>query len=339
MTCDNPLTNQFETRRYRPGDEHQILPVFNGVFCRNRTMGHWLWKFRDDPCGQYHIMLAMDGERLVSQYAAYPVRMAWNGKRINGQHICDSMTHPDYRGESLRRHGAFVRAANAFFDTFGGPAPDRVQLMYGFNTDRIQRLGRLLLKYTAVADVVQLAKPLEDRPASERRPPGALRYAVRSSPRLPDAIDNLWRAAGRDRGLEVIRDGAYLRWRYEQCPDSDYTFWVLSSRLTHSLQGLIVTSTEDTVGRLVDFVWHRNGRGVRHLLARIEDAFAAAGIRRIETWAPDHHPMFPHLVQCGYRREPEPRSLAVICRSFTSDIGVPDLGPLFSYTMGDSDLF
>src|SRR5574341_1456493 len=68
-----------EIRNYRPGDEAQIIDLFERTF--GRTMGrtesarHWKWEFLDTPAGYQAIVLAFAGSTLAAQYAAMPVRL------------------------------------------------------------------------------------------------------------------------------------------------------------------------------------------------------------------------------------------------------------------------
>lgn len=340
--------DDFTVSSYTEGDEEKILPLFNRVFSRSRSPEHWRWKFGLNPFGSFKIKLCWHGDTVAAQYCGYPVDMEWRGKRVSGQHVGDSMTHPDYRGRVMGRRGLFVRTANAFFDEFGGSAEGKTQFMYGFNTGKVQRLGRLLLKYTPVAKVTQLGKDLGGRGAGKHGSIGDFLYSVQSSPTVPEDIDRLWalcrngRGGGGGGGLETVRNHKYLKWRYEDCPDTGYTFWTARNRFTKALRGMVVTRVRAGVGFIVDFLWKGGrgwGGGLGTTLERIEEEFVRGGVKKVELWVPEYHRLFQLFKKSGYTPEREPDELTVICRSFTPEIDVNTLKTEFLYTMGDSDLF
>ena len=59
-------------RPFRAGDEPQLLAGHNQIF-PPRSLAHWQWKFRDNPTGQVHTMVA-DHERdgIVGAYVTLP---------------------------------------------------------------------------------------------------------------------------------------------------------------------------------------------------------------------------------------------------------------------------
>lgn len=340
MDVDKEMNNDnYDIRSYKEGDEKHILSLFNSVFSQNRSKEHWRWKFQDSPSGMHKIKLCWHGERLVAQYSGYPVTMEWYGEKINVLHLGDSMTNPDYRSNIMGRRGLFVRTANDFFDGFGGQENDKAQIMYGFNTGRIQKLGSLLLKYTPVSNVAQLGKALGRRRGGNPISIDKLLYTIQSDLIVPQDIDTLWMDCRLVKGLEAVRDYKYLKWRYEDCPGTEYTFWTLSNRFTKTIQGIVITRERFGIGCLVDILWNRDGRGIKLLLGQIEENFVKLGIKKVETWISEHHFLFPLLQKYGYSLEKEPNDLSVICRSFTPSINIAALKKDFFYTMGDSDLF
>jgi len=333
------IVDEFTIHSYSEGDEGEILSLFNRVFSQKRTGEHWLWKFRNSPFGRYKIKLSRYGKRLVAQYAGYPVTMEWHGKKINVLHLGDSMTDPDYRSIIMGRSGLFVRTANNFFGEFGGPEIDKAQIMYGFNTGRHQKLGRLLLRYTPVSKVTQLGKLLDSEKGEGPIYISDFLYSIQTTLTVPEDIDALWMKCRLMQGLETVRDYKYLKWRYEDCPDTDYSFWTVRNKFTNAIQGIMITRERAGIGCIVDFLWRRNGRGIRLPLKQIEEHFLKLGIKKSELWISEYHFLFPLLREYGYRLEKEPNDLSVICRSFNPAIDVNTLKTKYFYTMGDSDLF
>ena len=332
-------TESYKILSYREGDENHILSLFNSVFLQSRTIKHWKWKFENNHYGRHKIMLCWYNNELIAQYAGYPVTMEWHGKSINTVHLGDIMTHPDYRSNVMGRKGLLVRTANAFFDEFGGEDNGKALIMYGTVTGRHLKLGELLLKYTSLNVATQLGKEIANRVSGKPSISSSLVYSIQSSTTVPHDVDYLWKICRKGMGLETIRNYEYLKWRYEECPDTDYTFWTLRNRLTKNLQCLIVTRERQGIGCLVDFLCVPKGNAVSFILDSIEQSFLKKGIEKIELWAPEYHPLFIAFQKQGYRLENEPNSLFITARSFSPNLDITTLRTNFFYTMGDSDLF
>lgn len=146
--------DSFFIRPYSAGDESKILPMFNEVFMVNRTLDHWLWKFRDNPYGSYKISLAFgENSKLVAHYAGYPVPfyLAVDGvKGFLSYQIGDTMTSPAVRNIGLGKTGLLARTANHFYAKF---REDNVPFIYGFNTGHIKKLGMRYLGYSYIDPV------------------------------------------------------------------------------------------------------------------------------------------------------------------------------------------
>lgn len=82
---EQPIT----IRPYQPGDEAGLLRGHNLTFSPQRSLAHWQWKFRDNPTGQVHTMLAVhETEGIVGAYVTLPVRVLADGKEcLAGQCI------------------------------------------------------------------------------------------------------------------------------------------------------------------------------------------------------------------------------------------------------------
>ena len=73
------MSDAITIRPYRPGDETGLLAGHNRIF-PPRTMAHWLWKFRDNPTGLVHTMVAdHEQEGLVGAYVTIPARVVMQG--------------------------------------------------------------------------------------------------------------------------------------------------------------------------------------------------------------------------------------------------------------------
>ena len=76
-------------RPYQPGDEESLLAgPQRRSFEPARSLAHWQWKFRDNPTGQVHTMVASrtrtDG--IVGAYVTLPVRSCKDRRQRDAHH-------------------------------------------------------------------------------------------------------------------------------------------------------------------------------------------------------------------------------------------------------------
>ncbi|MFV8752244.1 GNAT family N-acetyltransferase [Nannocystaceae bacterium ST9] len=242
-------------RDYAEGDERAIVGLFEQVF--GRTMGasesaeHWRWEFARNPSGPQTIELVWDGDRLVGQYAVSPRRVWFCGAEQRAALSLDTMTHPDYG-----RQGIFSASAEACYARM---VERGFAFVYGFpNANSIHGFEKYLRWKTVMPTPVHV-KPLDlgeyvagklGRPELSSVLSKASRLLLRtptfvdglverarSRGARPDeplvvrefadfeelaGVDELWLRCRDQHRLWVIRDRDYLRWRYDQRPESEY---------------------------------------------------------------------------------------------------------------------
>jgi hypothetical protein len=139
------MSDAITIRPYRPGDETGLLAGHNRIF-PERSLAHWLWKFRDNPTGQVHTMLAEHADDgIVGAYVTLPVHAAIEGKRrIIGQCV-DLWVLPEHRRHGPRP-GLFVNLALAHYDTWGGKGDDQNSFHHGWPI-ATWRIGQKYLRY------------------------------------------------------------------------------------------------------------------------------------------------------------------------------------------------
>lgn len=241
-------------RDYEIGDETAIVEIFERVF--KKTMGpsesveHWRWEYADNPVGPMTIKLIWDDERLVGQYAVSP-RKIWScGQERLAALSLDTMTDPDYG-----RQGIFSGSAEGCYETM---TQRNFSFVYGFpNANSIGGFERrlawkivmktpVLVKALDVGELIasKLGVPLLGgalAPASRlllRAPGFANRVRSQIATRLDGALaeeptvrefesfggwaDELWLRCREQHQIWVIRDRAFLSWRYDRRPESTY---------------------------------------------------------------------------------------------------------------------
>jgi len=216
----------YDIRPFEPGDEEAILATFNHVFGAGsadfepRTLADWRYAYTDNPSGM-RVWVAMKDGVCAAHYASQPYRTLVEGEeRIFGQ-IIDSMVHPEHR-RGLKRPGLFAEVAQRMLAATCGPDQDLVT--FGLPIEAAWRMGKTFLRYELVRRQVVLA--LELGPGFTELPAAVepVAHAPDDARALFDRCAGDWSARGW--GAAVIRDRAYLDWRFVANPRHEYDLLV-----------------------------------------------------------------------------------------------------------------
>jgi hypothetical protein len=295
-------------RDYAEGDEQAIVGLFERVF--GRTMGpsesaeHWRWEFARNPTPPATIELVWDGDTLVGQYAVSPRRVWFCGSELLAALSLDTMTHPDYG-----RQGIFSASAEACYARM---VERGFTFVYGFpNANSIHGFEKYLRWKTVMPTPVHVkALDLGDFVAGKLGQPQLaplLGKATRLLLRTPtvveelvervrgggealtidefsdfdalEGVDELWERCRDQHRLWVIRDRDYLRWRYDQRPESDYVRLSVADQRGELIGWAVLAIAEREQGRtcFVMDVLVEVSRALPGLLRAIEDVARARG--------------------------------------------------------------
>lgn len=251
------MTHTFQIRKYREGDEKQILTLRERVFgdldpVRLKT-STWRWQFRDNPAGEAFCALAEDRDRIIGQYAVIPTRFSVQGKETLFALSCDTMIHPDYRKQGIFTTLAdelyrFIKSEHMITTVWG--FPNEISLP-GFTRHLGWRLITVFpLRIVPLRPLAMLRSlvPLKKTSRQKQRDtgdgssmeslasrgvfpevPGLLVEPVPLAAGFDEEFDDLW---NRNRGLAPViqvRDAAYLNWRYSGAPGFGYRPFAIRS--------------------------------------------------------------------------------------------------------------
>ncbi|HYC92861.1 MAG TPA: GNAT family N-acetyltransferase [Thermoanaerobaculia bacterium] len=321
-----------ETRGYAAGDEAQILGLFARAFPHApRSLEHFRWKFRENPFGNERISLAFDDDRLVAHYAGYVVPFFAYGNDVLAHQIGDTMTDVSVRHIGRGPTSVIGRTALDFYARF---CEGQVAFNYGFNVGNIQKISLRYLRSDRVEPVTyRVAKP--PRPISRyaRWLRGWQLELVRET---TGEWDELFARCANAYRFLVRRDARYVRWRYLDCPDTEYA--VVAIRKWRRLVGWIAFRI-----RGQRFTWGDALFDPRHLDAVevvLRHVVPSYPVDAIEAWFPPRPRFFDETLQrLGFETRPEPQDLSVMCVPFAWPDVVAHMREDFYYTWGDSDLF
>ncbi len=324
-------------RPYQPGDEHGLLAGHNRIFTPQRTLAHWLWKFRDNPTGQIHTMLAVhEQDGVVGAYVTLPVRVRADGREVLAGQCVDLWVLPEHRRYGPRP-GLFVNLALAHYERWGGKEPHQNAFHYGWPI-ATWRIGQRYLRYEVVRDWDFLFREVPPGGLPPRAAPGDLE--VRQVTRYGADADALWIRLQDQSRLAVVRDARYLNWRFADAHDVRYELWECRERGTGALRGLAVTTQRDFLFPATSFVvdWlvpADDYAATTALLAKAEARANEQGSRVLATLFQHLDPRFLHFQRQGFQVYGTSYFQVIIPFTLDDTLWFKDH---WYHTLGDSDL-
>jgi len=320
---------RFIVRPYRPEDETGVLSLWKAAFGKDMSPVLWRWKYLENP---YNLQIALcvneDGKVLV-MYGGIPYRVHWGGETVCVTHLADIMSHPVCRGTGL-----FVRAGTAFFDLFAGP--EATIFYYGFPGQFHFDIGEKYLEYTALKGGVGFLTA-----RTRDLAPKVTRFGcqIEQISDIDNSFDHLWERCRANYPFALIRDSAFLRWRFSKHPLRKYELWGYRPYLKKGWKAYAVVAIEGEKARIVDIFGPPSGKTVSAFLARLGAQFAERGIEKVETWLPGNHFLTKAAISAGFRPSEEPLGIILTGRSFHPSLSLDWASENLYYSMADGDLF
>lgn len=267
------MADSWTMRHYREGDEESIARLYEKVFGIEMPLSKWAWRYLENGIDIKLIRLAESAAGdIVGQYALCPVRMRFGEREIIGSLSLDTMVHPEWRGR-----GIFVELARAVYQD---AKEEGVPLTYGFPNanshhgfiTRLQwmDLCRTLPVLVKPLDIKRLAQTKFENQGTARlvdwlasagyrlyslgssKAADYPSYDVRSVECFDDATDTLWDRCGGIARISLVRDSAFLNWRFVRNPTEEYH--ILQAWQHKEVAGYVVLKLADDFGLRVGYV-------------------------------------------------------------------------------------
>ena len=241
------MSDEVKIRAYQPGDEHALVEGYNEIFPQSRDLQHWYWKFRDapigdNPIGNTQIAVAESAEAgIVGTYTSMMVRVRMEGEDLLAAQGLDMWVYPEFRRKAPRP-GLFVHVGLKHYELFGGTAEGQARFHYGWPIPN-WRIGQRYLRYENIRNWDFLYRQVPPGGFPARSSSDALE--VRRVDRFDADVDALWDQLKDATGLAIVRDQAYLNWRYADAHDRDYELFECRERESGALRGVFVFSRSD----------------------------------------------------------------------------------------------
>ena len=258
------------------GDFPEIAALFYRVFHAVIDPSLFSWKYGNE-LGRSILARSSQGD-LLAHYGATSRRLSLMGKEALALQICDVMVDPVERG-ILGRHGLFFKVARAFQEAYYGYSRE-FQLAYGFPNARAMRLAHKLGLYEKVDHLLEISWSLKRSLRS---------YCFRGEPLSLERfsshqMDDLWEKMrpGLNEYIAVIRDAAYLRYRYFDHPTFFYNALLIKHRMTGRVLGLVFLKEEEDHVKLMDVVGKI--QDIQGLLMAACASLVGSGSKPLKAW-------------------------------------------------------
>lgn len=261
---DEPPAQPWTIRPYQPGDEQPLTALFARVFGRPLDVGHWSWKLKGRPAPSENVWLAVVDGRPIFQYAAIPARYQLPGGEADAMISVDTMTDPDWR-----RRGLLSQVGQRCYDAWRDAG---VSFVIGLPNQqwgsRAQALGwqplfplrwlirplrpaALLARRLRLPALARLT-PLDALAALPWRRSADSAITVRRCAAAGPEFDQLWQRCRHDTPAALVRDSAWVAWRFLAAPDAGYR--VLLAERNGAPAGYLAYRLEATTGATWGFV-------------------------------------------------------------------------------------
>lgn len=274
----------------QPSDVEDLQGLFTDAFGRQMSKAYYRWQFLECPLGERHAAVARADGTIVSHVGYSPRALFVNGEAATGLIKCSSMTHPDYQGRGI--YTSLMSWCHERFSALG------FSLVLSWPNARNHASQRNRTPYVDICLVPTMKRhPKRERSANDQGVP---------FPMAPDADMAEWEELARgSRGAArygILRSAAYLRWRYQQHPDTDY--YVIENRKAGILEAALVfklypAGAPDRIN-IVDWLCSPTDRSGEVVLAALEDYAESVGLPTTIWHSVHDYPRYHVLERRGY---------------------------------------
>ena len=300
-------------------DRAQVLDFFNQIMSHmKRTPDEYVWQYESGPAGPAEQRIIECEGRIVSVYVGTRKRLWVHGRTVPCVMVQDVMTHPDFRGSGFLNHMA--RSFLAEMQAAG---------LCGFTFPN--KLSENSFRRSGWTELM----PIPLRIAATDILATAANSALEPVEQFSRDTADIWVTSGL--GIGVLRDRAFLEWRYARPQAAYRRFWIDGDA------GYLVLKIYDRGDRRVvhvcDLVVSEAARGLLPGILEGVHAFAAEHkAATLTCWVPDAHPYAAAFAASGFARDYTNDRFAFVT-------GNPDLLPQLSrpeawhLTQADNDLY
>ncbi len=316
-----------EIRDYQAGNETHILALFQQVFKTPMKPEYWQWRFANNPCGKFMIKLMWDGDILAGHYAASPVNLLIEEKKVLSALSMTTMTHPDYGGQ-----GIFGKLAESLYAD--GFKNQQLAAIWGFPNNN-SHYG--FIKNLQWQDFDQIPSFGID----VKKIPEGIDAPIQTADNFSTSHYKAFLEVTKGWGVKVDRSPDYLNWRHIQNPSNNYVVFesTIEDKTYYAVTKVFrsFSSTEQYEVDLVELMFPPDIKLLQGLLGKIKQHYSNLPLLKFNCWLPIKDKKHILLEKLGFINE-APITYA----------GVHLIDPQYPsvyqpqnwfYCMGDSDIY
>ena len=310
---------QSTVRESTTADTEGIIKLRETGFNKAFAQGEWNWKFEKHPGNPPKIYVAEADGSIVGLRAFIVERLKIFEKVwLTGLGV-EVVVHPDFR-----RYGIGSQVAN---ESFSQMEDAGIPILVGFpNEAAFKAYSRRRANWKHVCSIPFLVKPLNfDGMLRKYVKNSFLRAIVRATAQLSwgiffrgkghkaqditvgqaddfdDRFDTLWEDVSQQHRISLVRDKAFLHWRFKEKPEEDYV--VLAAENEGRLLGYIVLWEGQMFGLQLGFILDIltvNQNVADTLLSGAIPYFRGRGVDAVGCLMLKHTPYFKALRRAGF---------------------------------------
>jgi len=298
--------------------------LFEKVYGQRFNAEFYSWRFLENPFGPTMVLVALDGDRIVSHYAVCPSKTRTpSAGGLRSAQSMTTMTDPDYGGRGL-----FPRLAEHLYRTIN--EEQGTELVFGFPNANSHYAFTQKLGWVDVHPIFFMTKVVDGGVDSDFR---LLRWSDL------DPVLNIHEASLI--GYQpYTRSREFIRWRYQRNPEQSYVVVAPPGSSDASVAIIVKEFTDDNGGASLDIVDILGDHDPASLKSAIEAASSFAGsksLTAVQTWLDLFHPAFAPFERLRFRPVGPITYFGI--RLLSPDSAKNPDPREWRVTMGDSDVF
>lgn len=310
---------QYSVRNYKKGDEYGITSLFQDVFGKEMTLEQWKWKYAVPGDWKIYSKVAEDkSHKIIGHAGAIPLRGIYKNKPIRIFQIVDVMVHPKARG-SLGRKSVFEHLMKTLFDDLQKEFFD--VFCYGFPGKGPFLVGKRIQVYEEIepaVDCEQKTKSMFWNP-----------FKIKPVDWNDNGLNVLWDGVSGNLRLSLIRDSAYLCWRYAKNPFFSYN--LLGMFLLSKLKGWVVVRDSGEEVSIIDLLAEPNR--YKAIFKAVSSYFFSQKKKSMQFWLPGG--LREAITGCIKKET----NIVVTNMIWNLPLKTSVVKDALYYTMGDVDIF
>jgi hypothetical protein len=292
-----------------------LSELHNTVHKRSYGTAYWYWRYLRNPIGKTSTIVATRDGKVVGSYSIIYMPLVVQGKRVTAGLMADLSIDPGERSWQCLRgllqmslaeclkdkltfgFGYSTKLAAGVNQMLGGLSLGRIPVHLGF-INMVNALKGRSVPYPLLI-IGWLAQPIIGLRIGNRPPPGP---SIQPIANFGGSFDKLWSDIEKGRVIAIVKDAAYLNWRYIKCPFHSYR--CLAAYRGKELDGFIIF--REAPGKRAAFIlelmaYNDNPDTMRALLLHTVTSLKTLGIGLVSALFPPGSAAAAALARFGFK--------------------------------------